>query len=57
LAQLVPTYLPKIPIDPITDGPFAYHSTDAGYVLYSHGEDGQDDNAMRMLDNVYVGPK
>ena len=57
LAELVPTYLPKIPTDPITDGPFAYRTTDTGYLLYSLGGNGLDDNAAPELDTVYIGPE
>jgi len=43
LADLVPDYLPSLPIDVVTGGPLCYRLDDRdGYSLYSPGEDGID---------------
>jgi len=44
LAQLVPDYLPAVPIDPFSGKPPIYRlDAEKGYVLYSVGADGKDD--------------
>jgi hypothetical protein len=43
LADLAPEYLPEVPVDPFSDGPFVYRRQDGQYVLYSVGPDGHDD--------------
>ena len=35
-----------MPEDPFSDGPFQYLKTDTGVVIYSLGEDGQDDGGL-----------
>jgi hypothetical protein len=35
LSQLVPEYLPAVPVDPLTDRPPVYELNEQGYVLYS----------------------
>jgi hypothetical protein len=55
LAELVPTYLPSLPLDPYTGKPYIYTllpddtSTAPGsaYLLYSTGVDGVDNNAAQ----------
>jgi hypothetical protein len=42
LAVLVPHYLNEVPIDPFDGQPIRYRRTEAGYLLYSIMEDGQD---------------
>jgi len=42
LAVLVPQYLNEVPIDPFDGQPIRYRRTEAGYLLYSIMEDGQD---------------
>lgn len=45
LAELVPTYLVKVPLDIIDGQPLHYRHTDNGkFLLYSVGLDGKDDN-------------
>jgi len=46
LQQLVPGYLPKIPLDPFTGRQYAYRSQGKGFVLYSLGEDLKDDGGQ-----------
>lgn len=44
LAELVPTYLPAVPLDPMDGKPLRYKAEGAeDYVLYSVGKDGVDD--------------
>jgi hypothetical protein len=43
LADLVPAYLPAVPLDPFDGQPLRYRRTDGGAVVYSVGEDGRDD--------------
>jgi hypothetical protein len=43
LADLVPDFLPEVPKDPFSGGPFAYRPTPKGYLLYSVGVNGVDD--------------
>lgn len=52
LPELVPGFLAEVPIDPINGEPFGYRpvtstasSIGAGYVVYSFGRDGEDDDA------------
>ncbi len=43
LAELIPDYLPRVPIDEFSGGPLVYKPGDAGYLLYSVGRNGRDD--------------
>lgn len=43
LAELVPQFLPSIPIDAFTGTPLIYRIQGEGYVVYSTGIDGDDD--------------
>ena len=43
LGQLVPDYLPAVPEDPFDGTPLRYRRTERGFVVYSVGEDGNDD--------------
>jgi hypothetical protein len=43
LAEMVPSYLAKIPVDPFTGKPLLYRSLADGVVVYSVGVDGVDD--------------
>jgi hypothetical protein len=42
LEELVPQYLAQVPIDPFDGQPIRYRPGPPGYLLYSVGEDGQD---------------
>ena len=50
LAALVPKYLPAIPEDLFSGGPFRYKREGAGYVLYSVGPNGKDDGGRNSRD-------
>lgn len=43
LAQAVPKYLPAVPKDPFADGPIRYQRRGEGFILYSVGQNGEDD--------------
>ena len=44
LGDLVPAYLPSVPVDPYDGAPLKYHPNEDGTcALYSVGEDGKDD--------------
>lgn len=51
LADLSPKYLMKSPTDLFTGKPLSYRPQDQGYVLYSFGLNGQDDEARTRDDN------
>jgi len=51
LAELVPTYLSKIPEDPFAlQGPFCYRLQGEKYLLYSIGPDGKDNGGIPIDD-------
>ncbi len=44
LGELIPEFLPSVPIDPYDGKPLKYHpNSDGTFLLYSVGEDGKDD--------------
>ncbi len=43
LRDLVPTYLPEVPLDPFDGRPLRYRHLERGYAVYSVGPDGRDD--------------
>ncbi|MFZ2657434.1 MAG: hypothetical protein WAX69_21035 [Victivallales bacterium] len=43
-ALLVPEYIASIPVDPIDGKPVRYKKTEKGFIVYSTGSDGVDDN-------------
>jgi hypothetical protein len=43
LSDLVPSYLPSVPIDPYSGQPLIYRPEDGSFLLYSVGQDGSDD--------------
>jgi hypothetical protein len=43
LDELMPSYLPAVPIDPFSGKPLIYRVQDDGFVIYSVGPDGKDD--------------
>jgi hypothetical protein len=43
LADLVPRYMDKVPIDPLDDKPLRYKLTEPGYIVYSIGYGGTDE--------------
>lgn len=46
LAQMVPQYLPAIPLDHSTGGPLQYKIVDGKPFLYGLGKDGKDDGGV-----------
>ena len=57
LADLVPTYLTRVPNDPFAvEGSLVYRTTPAGYLLYSVGPDGVDDGGMAVGHSVKLQP-
>jgi len=42
LEELVPEFVPRVPVDPFDGEPLRYVATDGGYVVYSVGPDGTD---------------
>lgn len=50
LTDLVPSYLPRVPLDPFDGAPLRYRRWDDGVVIYSIGPDGEDNGGT--LDNA-----
>ena len=50
LDQVVPEFLPEVPVGPYTGQPLGYSTDGTGYVVYSFGPDGDDDNGAQRLD-------
>ncbi len=48
LSDLVPAYLETVPVDPFDGQPLRYKKRDPGYVLYSIGPDGTDNNGTEQ---------
>jgi len=48
LGELVPTYLDAVPKDPFDGWELRYKMLEKGYVVYSVGEDGNDDGGQEM---------
>lgn len=55
LDELVPDYLPKIPLDPWDGQPLRMRHADGGVILYSVGEDRVDDEGLGDL-GEYISP-
>ncbi|HTV62874.1 MAG TPA: hypothetical protein VMH30_09935 [Verrucomicrobiae bacterium] len=52
LSQLVPAFLPAVPLDPVDGKPLRYRSNgDGTFLLYSVGENGKDDGGNPSLEN------
>lgn len=51
LTDLIPTYLPSIPLDPANGQPLRFRPLNPGYVVYGVGPDGEDNqgNSVRKL--------
>jgi len=50
LEELAPDFIPQVPTDPFDGLPLRYELRDDGYVIYSVGEDRQDDGGHRVDD-------
>ncbi len=48
LEELVPDYLPELPLDPFSGRPLVYRKTRDGYLLYSLGADRIDGGGVRV---------
>ncbi len=53
LAELVPDYLPEIPVDPYSGGPLKYLRVGEGVMVYSVGPDLKDDRAEKRATNIW----
>jgi hypothetical protein len=51
LNDLIPTYLPSIPLDPANDQPLRFRPLNPGHVVYGIGPDGEDNqgNSIRKI--------
>ena len=54
LVDLVPTFLPSIPIDPFDGKPLRYRSDGTTWVIWSVGSDLKDDNAAWHLASLSI---
>ena len=52
LAELVPSFVPAVPVDPFDDQPLRYRKLPKGYVIYSVGPDFSDDGGREKSDNA-----
>lgn len=52
LDALAPKYLAKIPNDLFTDKPLVYRPNEKGYLLYSFGPDGKDNEGKSREDDI-----
>lgn len=51
---LIPNYLATLPLDPFNPGkPLSYKTNSTGYLIYSVGGDGDDDNARHIDDHYF----
>ena len=48
LAELVPAWLPAVPLDPFSNRPLVYRITTNSFLLYSVGPDGKDDQGTSL---------
>ena len=48
LADLTEDYMETVPVDPFDDTPIKYRKLEKGYVIYSVGSDGKDDEGMEL---------
>jgi len=56
LAELVPTWLDQLPLDPFDGGPLRYKTHGASYVVYSVGSDGQDNGGVAWDKDCFKSP-
>jgi hypothetical protein len=55
LADLVPTFLLKVPLDPFDAAPLRYRRLDDGVAIYSVGPDGEDNSGKFDIDSMKPG--
>jgi hypothetical protein len=51
IGELVPAYLPRVPVDPFSGKPIIYRQTADGYLVYSVGPNGIDDGGVSEPDD------
>jgi hypothetical protein len=51
LEELVPTYLPEVPVDPFDGKPLRFRQLESGFVIYSVGKDRQDDEGKERTES------
>lgn len=57
LAEVVPEYLDKLPLDPFSGKPYGYRlEEDGGFTLWSVGNDLKDDGGKSIPGNPWTGP-
>jgi hypothetical protein len=52
---VVPEFLPAVPKDPFGNGPMVYRKVEGGYVVYSVGPDGDDDDGRAVTNSSWDG--
>lgn len=52
LSELVPAYLPTVPLDPFTGSPLCYRLLEGAPILYSVGADGVDDGGVEPVNDL-----
>lgn len=57
LAELIPSVLPRMPLDPFDGEPLRFKKTAKGYVIYSVGRDGKDDGGAEQPPRSVRVPK
>ncbi len=55
LEQLVPDYLPELPLDPFSERPLVYRPDGSSWLLYSIGPDHKDDGGTPIPGGATVG--
>jgi hypothetical protein len=55
LEALVPDVMPQLPVDLCNQKPSVYQRDDSGYLLYSCGQDGNDDGGSNEQMNIVAG--
>jgi len=53
LTSLAPDIIPEIPPDPFTGKDYIYRKEDKGFIVYSIGENGRDDNGIHDIKQKY----
>jgi len=56
LRDLVPTYIPDVPLDPFDGKPLRYRHLEHGYAIYSVGADENDDGGTERLPGIRGKP-
>ncbi len=51
LDELAPKYIDRVPVDAYANRSIVYRRADGGFLLYSFGTDGEDDNGVTVYDD------